>query len=131
MIIDGRAIAAEILAATRGRVAALGRTPVVRAIVISPTPATQSYLRIKSARAMDAGMQLEVVWLPESATTEEVTAAIGEGESDAVIVQLPLPASIDFHMVCDAIPINKDADCLSRVSRSAEGAHLQHRECKD
>ncbi len=115
MIIDGKKIAGEILAATRVRVAALGRAPVVRAITVSPNAATESYLRIKSARAEDAGMHLEVISLPHSATTEDVILALG---GDATIVQLPLPPSIDTTTVLNSIPITQDADVLSRVARA-------------
>jgi len=124
MIIDGKQIAAEILAATKAEVADLGRVPVVRAITVSPNAATESYLRIKSARAADAGMLLEVVKLPDTATTEEVIAAVGQEGADAVIVQLPLPDGIDTEAVLDAVPALKDADVLSHATRKMPGALL-------
>src|SRR3989344_1220655 len=118
MIFDGRKIAEEILAATRAKVATLGRMPIVRAVVVSPTPATESYLKIKSARAKDAGTELEIVRLSDSAITDEVISAVQKAGSDAVIVQLPLPAHIDATRVLDAIPVGQDADVLSRAART-------------
>lgn len=44
MIIDGRAIAKDILAKVRTDVAQLDHVPVVRAITVMPSPATESYL---------------------------------------------------------------------------------------
>ena len=116
MIIDGRAISADILAATRVRAASHGRQLIVRAIVMDPTGATESYLRVKSARAEDAGMRMEVVRMSSNATTEEVMAAVAAPGADAVIVQLPLPDSVITSLVLDEIPLAKDADVLSRLA---------------
>lgn len=117
MIVDGRAIAADILASVKAEVRALGRTPIVRAITIAPTKATESYLKIKSVRATDAGMQLAVVRL-ENASTEGVIAEIEKEGADAIIVQLPLPAYIDTDAVLNAIPVEKDADILSAAAHA-------------
>jgi 5,10-methylene-tetrahydrofolate dehydrogenase/methenyl tetrahydrofolate cyclohydrolase len=68
MIVDGRSIAADILAATKEEVAMLPHVPVVRAVVVVPSVATESYLRVKSARAEEAGMKMDIVRLPDNAT---------------------------------------------------------------
>ncbi|MBU6323794.1 MAG: bifunctional 5,10-methylenetetrahydrofolate dehydrogenase/5,10-methenyltetrahydrofolate cyclohydrolase [Patescibacteria group bacterium] len=118
MIVDGRALASEILADVARRAKALRRAPVVRALVIAPSPATESYLKIKKARAQEAGMTLEEVVLPDTATTEDAVAALRAPGADAVIAQLPLPEHIDTTAVLDAIPRAKDADVLSRAARA-------------
>lgn len=129
MIIQGPQIAAEILAQARARVEAYGRTPTVRAITIAPTPATESYLRIKQARASDAGMVLEVVRLSESASIDDAIAAVKKPGADAIIIQLPLPAHIDTESVLNSVPRERDADVLSkealeRFIHDEEGALL-------
>lgn len=113
MIVDGRAIAAEILAETKRQVEALGRPLVVRAIAARPSAATESYLRIKGARAEDAGMRLEVVQVPDDSSTETVIAEILKPGADAIIVQLPLPDDFDQDTILAAIPVSGDADVLS------------------
>lgn len=115
MIIDGRAISRELLARIREENTG-GVT--VRAITVAPTPATRSYLRIKERAAQEAGMQLDVVQLPDSATTEEVVGAVEAPGAGAVIVQLPLPPHIHEARVLAAIPVEKDADVLSPAARS-------------
>lgn len=110
MLVDGRAIATAILLETRS---SMPRVAIVRAITIAPNRATESYLKLKGARAQDAGMSLEVVELPETVTEEEVIAEILREGADAIIVQLPLPAHIDSVRVCNSIPAGKDADVLS------------------
>ncbi|MGE5541266.1 MAG: tetrahydrofolate dehydrogenase/cyclohydrolase catalytic domain-containing protein [Bacillota bacterium] len=117
MIVDGKAIAKDLLAQVREEVDALGRTPVVRAIVVAPSAATESYLRIKERAAGDAGMHLELVRLDDG-TTEEVMHAVALPGADAVIVQLPLSAAIDTTSVLDAIPVEFDADMLSTAART-------------
>jgi methylenetetrahydrofolate dehydrogenase (NADP+)/methenyltetrahydrofolate cyclohydrolase len=119
MIINGTQIADELLKEAHEEVVRLGRMPVVRAVTVAPNAATESYLRVKSKRAADAGMQLDIVRLPDNATTADVVKAIGEPGADAVIVQLPLPDSIHTQEVLDAIPVEKDADVLSRAAREA------------
>lgn len=123
MIVDGRAIAADILKVTKERVARLGVTPVVRAITCAPSPATVSYLKIKAARAEDAGMRLEVVHLPDTASEEDFIAAVKAPGAHAVIVQLPLPESIDTARVVNAIARTQDADVLSLAAYQAFEAH--------
>lgn len=116
MIIGGRAIAKEVLAHAREQAAALVRAPRVRAITVAPTKATESYLRIKMRAAEEAGMALEVVRLPDDATTQDVADTAGREGADAVIIQLPLPAHIDTKAACDSIPLVQDADVLSAAA---------------
>ncbi len=119
MIVDGRQIAASVLAATKEQVALFDHVPVVRAITCAPSAATLSYLRIKAARAQDAGMRLEVVELPDTATEEAFEHAILAPGADAVIVQLPLPAHLDTNRIVNTIPLEQDADVLSQVAYEA------------
>jgi methylenetetrahydrofolate dehydrogenase (NADP+)/methenyltetrahydrofolate cyclohydrolase len=119
MIIDGRAIAADILASARTEIAPLNRELIVRAVVMDPNGATESYLRIKSARASDAGMRLEVVHLSANATSEEVMAAVAVPGADSVIVQLPLPETVNTSLILDEIPLGLDADVLSSAAYEA------------
>ncbi len=115
-MIDGKQIASEILVEVRDEVAKLERPLIVRAVTVAPNAATESYLRVKSARARDAGMTMEVVRLAADAQTEEVLAAVRAPGADAVIVQLPLPESISTSLVLDEIPLEHDADVLSATA---------------
>lgn len=112
MIVDGRKIAEDILK----EAASLGRSLVVRAVVMKPSPATESYLKVKSARATDAGMHLEVVQCSDDATTQDVIDAVCAPGADATIVQLPLPAGLDQQAILDAIPPSADPDVLSTAA---------------
>ncbi|MFZ3043720.1 MAG: bifunctional 5,10-methylenetetrahydrofolate dehydrogenase/5,10-methenyltetrahydrofolate cyclohydrolase [Minisyncoccia bacterium] len=118
MILDGRALAADILARVKERAQKLPHPPRVLVIVANDTAATKSYLAIKKARAADAGCLLEELHFDtHTATTEELRTAILTANADAVVVQLPLAERMDARIVCDAIPVEKDADVLSTVAR--------------
>jgi len=109
MIIDGRAIAKEILARTKLRAEKLPHRPIVLAYVApDETPATRSYLKIKAKSAEEAGCDFR-----ETNSTEFPS------DADAVIVQLPLPLEMNTEEVLNAIPVEKDADVLSSVARAA------------
>lgn len=110
MRVDGRKMASTILAEVRA--ALLGKTPVVRAVVVRPSPATMSYLAIKTQRAEEGGMRLEVVRVEEE-TEAAVAAAVEAPGADAVIVQLPIPEELPLESLLARIPIHKDADVLS------------------
>jgi methylenetetrahydrofolate dehydrogenase (NADP+)/methenyltetrahydrofolate cyclohydrolase len=114
MIVNGKAISKELLAQVRTEVTCSGKKPIIRAITVRPSPATASYMRIKARRAVEAGMQLTIIALADTATTDDCIQAIKEGDADAVIVQLPLPETIDTARVLAALPPGKDADVLNR-----------------
>ncbi len=121
MTIDGRAITEDILSGIRETLEVAEVTPVVRAIAVAPSRATESYLRIKERQATKAGMRLELIRMQENVTTEEVIGAVCASGAGAVIVQLPLPRTLDTGRILNMIPRHLDADVLSD---SAQGAFM-------
>lgn len=117
MIIDGKAIAGEILEETKRVAIALPEVPSFAAIAVAPSAATESYLRIKRRLAEEAGIRMDVLTPDEGSTTEDLIALIQSDTHDALIVQLPLPSHIDQEAVLAAIPPEKDADVLSTATR--------------
>ncbi len=109
MIIDGRALAKEVLARTKVRAEALGRQPLVVAYVAGePTPATRSYLNIKKKSAEASGCIFE-----------ERTNSTFFKDADAAIIQLPTPP--EAMVLLDSIEVGKDADVLSKSAREKFG----------
>ncbi|HCR52397.1 TPA: hypothetical protein DIV48_01960 [Candidatus Kaiserbacteria bacterium] len=106
MIVDGRSIARKIFERTKARAQRLPHPPKVVALAGSKTLATRSYLKIKSARAIDAGCVFEA---------RELKSPFGD--ANCVLVQLPLPSGTDQKEICDSIPLEKDADVLSTAAR--------------
>lgn len=119
MIVDGKQIAEEILEKTKAGALALPNPPSFLAIAVAPSPATESYLKMKRKQAGDVGIRMEVKTF-EHSTTDKLIALIREATEDAIIVQLPLPADIDMRAVLDSIPVTKDADVLGAETRRAQ-----------
>lgn len=117
MILDGKKLAAQILSRAAERALALGIPPTVAIIAANETAATRSYLKVKQRAAIEAGCRLEVIRLPESSSALEMRLAVDAAQADAVVVQLPVPEGVSPKEVCDAIPVARDADVLSTLSR--------------
>lgn len=122
MIIDGRALAREALAGLKREVAALPRQPRLAVIVADPAFATKRYIALKERLAREAGIAVTVTELPATATTADAVAAVevAVGESDGIIVQLPLPSCIDTPAVLAAIPPSHDVDGM-RYAETGSG----------
>lgn len=112
MIIDGRAIAAEIFKDVSKKTEALPFTPKLGVITCAPGLETRQYLDLKLRKAKQVGIDLVVVELPVDASTEDCIASITRliEDTHGVIAQLPLPDSINTEAVLSAIPAQKDPD---------------------
>ena len=118
-ILDGKATAAAIKAELTERVAALaarGVTPGLGTILVGSDPGSQWYVGGKHKDCAEVGINSIRIDLPETATQDEVLAAVRALNEDPActgyIVQLPLPKHIDQDVVLEAIDPDKDADGL-------------------
>ena len=117
-LIDGKAIAANLLAQVRERVhnklaAGIG-APGLAVIMVGANPASQVYVRNKRQACEKAGIISFSHDLPESLTQAGLLALIdrlnADQHVDGILVQLPLPAHIDTETVIERIHPNKDVD---------------------
>ena len=115
MIIDGRAIAADIHQRIIEEIASREQAPRLAIIACAPNFATQRYLALKKEKALALGISISIVELPAGVATEEVVRAVSKAveQSEGVIVQLPLPKEIDSEAVVSAIPPSHDVDALN------------------
>jgi methylenetetrahydrofolate dehydrogenase (NADP+) / methenyltetrahydrofolate cyclohydrolase len=126
-LMDGSALAREILADTGQRAAELtaatGVTPCLAAVIVGEDPASVTYIRMKQNRARSAGIASRHVALPEHATTDELVAVIGELSADpevhGILLQHPVPAHIDERAAFEAIAPHKDVDGVTMHSFAA------------
>lgn len=111
-MIDGKAIAKEEKAAIRTLLTETGMMPRLCIITCAPTLATESYLALKEKNAAALGITVVVRRLLAHATTAEAIAAVAEAAVayEGVIVQLPLPPTLDTEAILAAIPPAKDVD---------------------
>ena len=118
-ILDGKAVASAIKADLANRVSALksqGITPGLGTILVGDDPGSHSYVSGKHRDCQEVGINSIRIDLPQSATQQDVMAAIAElnasKECTGYIVQLPLPNGINTQAVLEAIDPAKDADGL-------------------
>lgn len=116
-IIDGKAMASEVEAETKGRVARLAAReirPGLATILVGENPASKIYVRIKHNACDRVGIKSENVNLAEDATQEELIETI-EGlnrreDVNGILLQLPLPRGLDPASAMAAIDPVKDVD---------------------
>jgi methylenetetrahydrofolate dehydrogenase (NADP+)/methenyltetrahydrofolate cyclohydrolase len=125
MVIDGKEMAGEILARLRAEARPFG---FFGAALAGDDPASLNFLKQKERVAKELGIEFRLYQLPLGLTTDELRREIGRlaqpKKCGAFIVQLPLPDEISRYYVLNAIPKEKDADCLSE---SALGAFYTER----
>ena len=126
MIIDGKAIAEDMYQALAKRRAHIARPIKLGIVVVGNNPVIGSFVRIKERNAKRLDVEMVRVDLPDTASQSEIIAALTDiaTRTDAVIPQLPLPASVDINEVLSAVPNEKDVDALNPTI--AEGDRLVH-----
>jgi methylenetetrahydrofolate dehydrogenase (NADP+)/methenyltetrahydrofolate cyclohydrolase len=116
-IIDGKAIASDVLGELVARIEALkarGITPGLAAVLVGDSPASVTYVRGKMKDSAAIGIRGETFRLPENVSQPEIIDVVRKINDDpawhGVIVQLPLPAGVDEETVIAQIDPRKDVD---------------------
>ena len=122
-LLDGRALAAEIRAGLKERVAGLaarGIVPGLGTVLVGDDPGSRAYVNGKHRDCAQAGIASLRRELPADATQAQVEAVVDELNEDPActgyIVQLPLPDGLDANAVLNRMDPAKDADGLHPVS---------------
>ncbi len=120
IILNGKKIQEEILASVKTEVAFLGFQPVFCDVFVGEDPVSSQYVRMKERMAESVGISFHKASFPASISTEDLIKEIKKinemQNMCGVIVQLPLPDSLDRRAVLDAIDPELDVDCLGTVS---------------
>jgi methylenetetrahydrofolate dehydrogenase (NADP+)/methenyltetrahydrofolate cyclohydrolase len=130
-LIDGKKIAAEIIAELREAVVQIqsqnGRAPHLAAVLVGEDPASQAYVKNKVRSCEVAGFSSTLIRQPadisEAALLKIVEDLNHNTDIDGFIVQLPLPRHIDEQKITLAIRPEKDVDGFHPVNigRMAQG----------
>ena len=122
-IIDGKAIARQVLDELRPRVEALrerGVAPGLAFVLVGENPASVSYVRGKARDCAEIGIDTETFRLPETASQTEIIDLVRRINDDprwhGQIVQLPLPDGIDEEEVIASVDPAKDVDGIHPAS---------------
>src|SRR3989344_5490132 len=117
-IVDGRKISQEILSEVKKEVASLDFQPIFCDVLGGDDPASVQYVKMKARTAESIGIKFHNASFPANITTMELVEEIKKinkiQNMCGVIVQLPLPDSLDKQAILDAIDPRLDVDCLGR-----------------
>jgi methylenetetrahydrofolate dehydrogenase (NADP+)/methenyltetrahydrofolate cyclohydrolase len=116
-LIDGKATASRVLAEVREQVQTLrqgGVQPGLAVVLVGADAASQVYVRNKVLHADEVGIRSLEHRLPADTTEGELLTLVDRLNRDpdvnGILVQLPLPATINEHRVLQAISPLKDVD---------------------
>jgi methylenetetrahydrofolate dehydrogenase (NADP+)/methenyltetrahydrofolate cyclohydrolase len=120
-VLDGVAVAAQIKAELRDRVAAFtraqGRPPGLAIVLVGDDSASEIYVRNKLKSAAESGLRADVHRLAATAPLDAVLGLVKDlnasAAHDGILVQSPLPARLGREaepMVFDAVDPAKDVD---------------------
>jgi methylenetetrahydrofolate dehydrogenase (NADP+)/methenyltetrahydrofolate cyclohydrolase len=117
-VLEGTAVAAALRAEAAAEAARFrdtcGRAPGLRVIFVGDDPGSAVYVRSKEKAAREAGFEAETIRMPaatsESELLERVQEANGDPSVDGLLVQMPLPRSIDGRRILDAVDPARDVD---------------------
>ncbi|MSR43035.1 MAG: bifunctional 5,10-methylenetetrahydrofolate dehydrogenase/5,10-methenyltetrahydrofolate cyclohydrolase [Pedosphaera sp.] len=116
-LIDGRAIAEQIHAATAQHVSALksrGIEPKQVFVRVGEDPASKVYVGMKEKTSARLGIASETRVLPETATEAELLTIIAQLNADravhGILIQAPLPKHISESRIFAAVSPDKDVD---------------------
>ncbi|MGB6389763.1 MAG: bifunctional methylenetetrahydrofolate dehydrogenase/methenyltetrahydrofolate cyclohydrolase FolD [Methyloceanibacter sp.] len=117
-MIDGKAVAAElsqfIADAARRVITEHGVEPGLAVVLVGDNPASEIYVRSKTAKIAATNMRSSFHKLPATAPEAELLELVGRLNHDptvhGILVQLPLPPQIDPRKVIEAIAPAKDVD---------------------
>lgn len=119
-IIDGKRLCGEILSKIKKEVVTLAFTPVFCDVLVGNDQSSVQYVKMKAKTAESVGIKFHNANFPASITTEELIKEIkilNKVENMCgIIVQLPLPESLDKRAILDSIDPRFDVDCLGALA---------------
>lgn len=126
-LMDGKGLARQVLdhVAVRAREfeSRTGTRPCLATVLVGEDPASVTYVRMKTNRSRDAGIESRRVELPTETTTEQLVARITALSDDptvhGILLQHPVPAHIDERAGFEAIAPGKDVDGVTMHSFAA------------
>ena len=115
-LLSGREVADKLLQEVKTEVAQLkGRPPCVAFLRVGNDGASVSYVRQKEAKAAFTGIKSLLKVFDAETTTEaqlleEIEQLNQDDTIDGILVQAPVPNSMDFVKICNTIHPHKDVD---------------------
>lgn len=122
-IIDGKAVAEELLSGLKGEISSMkarGVNPALAVVLVGDDPASAVYVRMKGQDCEKIGIRSITMKKPATMTENELLELIAQLNADAsvhgILVQLPIPKHIDEKKIIEAIDPRKDVDGLNTIN---------------
>jgi methylenetetrahydrofolate dehydrogenase (NADP+)/methenyltetrahydrofolate cyclohydrolase len=116
-LLDGNLLSRQLrteIATSCAILTAKGTKPGLAVILVGANPASQIYVRNKVKACEDANIYSELIQLPSDVSEAQLLEHIHQLNKNikihGILVQLPLPAQINSHLVLEAIDPQKDVD---------------------
>ncbi|CAN7715715.1 bifunctional methylenetetrahydrofolate dehydrogenase/methenyltetrahydrofolate cyclohydrolase FolD [Aminobacter sp. LjRoot7] len=118
IIIDGKAVAADVVAKVRiaaeKLIAETGVVPGIAVVIVGHDPASQVYVASKGKKAKECGFHSIEHALSSDTSEADLVALVQKLNADpkihGILVQLPLPDHVDAGKIIQTISADKDVD---------------------
>ena len=122
-ILDGKKLSEKILAEVAQEVANMKTPPTLAIVLVGEDPASLSYVKQKEKTGKSIGIPVEIfrygTEISGHKLREEVSRIAHMKNIQGLIVQLPLPYSLNESRIVNAIPQKKDVDVLGKTTLGA------------
>lgn len=122
LVLDGEVVARNLREELRARVERLverGVTPCLATVLVGDDPASATYVKMKGNACERLGIRSKRIQMPTATTTEALLRVIDELNDDplvhGILLQHPVPASIDEREVFERIKLEKDVDGVTAL----------------
>ncbi len=119
-IIDGKKIRDKILAEVKKEVVVLPFQPIFCDVLVGEDPSSVQYIKMKAKTAESVGIKFHNASFPRDISTEDLIKEIKIlnkiPNMCGIIVQLPLPETLNSRKILDAIDPSLDVDCLGTIA---------------
>jgi len=113
-LLEGKPIAAKIKEEIKQEVAGLGTKPVLASIIVGENPGALAYVKSQTKTAEGLGIEYKLHQLgaetSESALIEFIQKLNSDKSINGIIIQMPLPAQIDYKKISEYIAPEKDVE---------------------
>ncbi len=119
-ILDGKKLSEKLLAGLKDEIQQSGKQLSLAVVVLGDNPVVAKFILQKERIARDLNISFRRYEYEEAISTNELRKRIGvivhDANPDGIIVQLPLPSSVNTQSILNSVPPEKDVDVLSARS---------------
>jgi len=116
-LLEGKPIAANIQEQIKARIKGLKSAPVLASIMVGDNPGAESYVKSQNKLAQALGIDYRFNKLPadtsEAGLLDIIKKLNADSSINGIIIQMPLPAQIDYKKISGFIAPSKDIEGMN------------------